>query len=219
MHCHPHILIRIVEQLCAVCASSKSSRFSTDKVHVVKLPDVGSVLGYIHALDQPTNFVFAILLTILCEKSDVNESLGCALEMRSADVGVSQLQWFPFARPTHRNHNGDNPPLQLQEVALQRTTQKQIRLFEFLPCFFVLDSLAHSLDRIFLRAKSHTLVCVHPDQIQQFLACILTCIGAISQTPSECTHSISSRPAANARSSGRYPPLTSSQNFPPPFKI
>ena len=63
---------------------------------MIKLPDVGSVLSSVHALDQSANFVFAILLTILCEKFDVNESLGCALEMCSADVVVSRLQWFPF---------------------------------------------------------------------------------------------------------------------------
>ena len=55
----------------------------------------------------------------------------------------------------------------------------------------------------------HSLVCVHPDQLQQLLACIFTsCIGTISWTPSESTHSISSR--LEVRSSGRYPPLTSS---------
>ena len=51
------------------------------------------------------NFVFAILLTILCGESDVKESLGCSLEMRTADVVVSQLQWFPSVRPTHRHHD------------------------------------------------------------------------------------------------------------------
>ena len=43
-------------------------------------------------------FVFTILLTIFCWKSDVDESLGCSLEMCSADVVVSQLHRFPFVR-------------------------------------------------------------------------------------------------------------------------
>ena len=51
------------------------------------------------------NFVFPIFLTILCWKLDVNESLGCSLEMCSGDVVVSQLHWFPFVRPSHRHHD------------------------------------------------------------------------------------------------------------------
>ena len=77
-------------------ASPEASQLSTDQVHIIKLPDVGSILSSELALDQSANFVFAILLTILCGKFDVNESLGCSLEMCSADVVVSQLQWFPF---------------------------------------------------------------------------------------------------------------------------
>ena len=60
---------------------------------MIKLPDVGSVLSSVHARDPSAKFVFAILLTILCGKSDVNESLGCSLEICSADVVVSQLLW------------------------------------------------------------------------------------------------------------------------------
>ena len=58
---------------------------------MIKLPEVGSVLSSIHALDQSANFVFSIQLTIRRGKFDVNESLGCSLEMCSADVVVSQL--------------------------------------------------------------------------------------------------------------------------------
>ena len=83
-------------------ASSEASLLSTDQIHVLKLPDAGSVLSSVHALDQSANFVFAILLTILCGKFDVNESLGCSLEMCSVDVVVSQLQWCPFVGQTHR---------------------------------------------------------------------------------------------------------------------
>ena len=54
---------------------------------------MGSALCSKHALDQSANFVFDIILTILCGKSNVNESLGCSLEMCSADVVVSQLQY------------------------------------------------------------------------------------------------------------------------------
>ena len=104
-HCHSHILIWIVEQCYTVFASSESSHLFSDQSYSVKLPDVGSILSSVHALDQSANFVFAILLTIVCGKSDVNESLGCSLEMCSADVVVSQLQWFPFFRQTHRHHD------------------------------------------------------------------------------------------------------------------
>ena len=77
------------------------SKLSTDQIHRIKLPDVGSILGSIHALDLSVNFVFAKFLTIFCGKSDVNESLGCSLEMCSADVVVSQVQWVPlFNQPT-----------------------------------------------------------------------------------------------------------------------
>ena len=56
MHCHSHILIRIVEQCCAVFPSSEASQLSTDQVHIIKLPDVGSVLSSVHALDHSANF-------------------------------------------------------------------------------------------------------------------------------------------------------------------
>ena len=77
-------------------ASPEASKLSTDQVHIIKLPDVGSVLSSVHAIDQSAHFVFAILLTILCGKFDVNESLGCSLEMCSIDIVVSQFQWFLF---------------------------------------------------------------------------------------------------------------------------
>ena len=92
MHCQSHILIWTVEQCCTVLASSEASKLSTDQIHTTELPDVGSVLGSIHALDQSANFVFAILLTIFGWESDTDYSLGCSLEMCSADVVVSQLQ-------------------------------------------------------------------------------------------------------------------------------
>ena len=92
VHCHSHILIWIVEQCGDVFASSKASWLSTDQIRITKLPDVGSVLSPTHALDQSANFVLVTFLTILCGKSDVNESLGCSMEMCAADVVVSQLQ-------------------------------------------------------------------------------------------------------------------------------
>ena len=61
MDCHPYIFIRIVEQCCAVFASSESSQFFTNQGRVVKLPGVRSVLNSIHALDQSASFVFAKL--------------------------------------------------------------------------------------------------------------------------------------------------------------
>ena len=86
---------------------SEASQLSTDQGRVVKLPDVRRILSSMHALDESANFVFTIFLTILCSKSDVWECLGCSLEMYSADVVVSKLQWFSFARPTHRHHDCD----------------------------------------------------------------------------------------------------------------
>ena len=70
-------------------ASSEASKLSTDQIHLIKLPDVRSVLNSVHALDQSANVVFASLLKILCGKFDLNESLGCSLEMCSADVVVT----------------------------------------------------------------------------------------------------------------------------------
>ena len=105
MHCHYHILIWIVKQCCAVFASPEASLLSTDQVHVTKLPNVESILSSIHALDPSAKFVFVIFLTIFCGKSDVNKSLGCSMEVCSADVVVSQFQWFPFVRQTHRHHD------------------------------------------------------------------------------------------------------------------
>ena len=46
--------------------------------------------------DLSANFVFTIFLTIFCWKTDLYESLGCSLEMRSADVVGSQLQRLPL---------------------------------------------------------------------------------------------------------------------------
>ena len=105
VHCHTHILVRSVKQSCTVYASSKSSELSTDQGHVVMLPDVRRIFSSVHALDQSSNFLFTIFLTIFCWKTDGNESLGYFLELCSADVEVSQLQWIPIARPTHRHHD------------------------------------------------------------------------------------------------------------------
>ena len=91
VHYHPHIFVWVVIQGCTVFASSESSRFSTNQVHLVKLPDVRSVFSFIHALDQFANFVFTIFLTIFCRKFDIYESVGCSLKMCSADVVVSQF--------------------------------------------------------------------------------------------------------------------------------
>ena len=66
-----------------------SSQFSTDQGHVLKLPDVRSILSSIRAPDQFANFAFAKCLTIFCWTTDVYESLGCSLEVCSADVAFS----------------------------------------------------------------------------------------------------------------------------------
>ena len=89
-HDHPHIFVGVVKQSCTVFASSKSPQISTDQV--VKLPDVRRVLNSIHALGQSANFVCTVFLTIFGWESDPDYSLGCSLEMCSADVVVSQLQ-------------------------------------------------------------------------------------------------------------------------------
>ena len=114
MHCHCHILVWIVKQCCAVFASSEASLLSTDQVHKIKLPDVGSILSSIHALDQSANFVFTyfcpssagspIYIGVYIIDRCMYDSLGFSLEMCSTDVRVSQLQWFPFVRHTHRQH-------------------------------------------------------------------------------------------------------------------
>ena len=54
--------------------------------------DVGSISSPLDAL-EPSADVLVTFLTILRGKSDVNESLGCSLEQRSADVVVPQFQW------------------------------------------------------------------------------------------------------------------------------
>ena len=61
------------------------------------MPDVRRILSPIHALDQSVNSVFTIFQTIFRWKTKVYESLGCALEMCSADVVVTPLQWFSFS--------------------------------------------------------------------------------------------------------------------------
>ena len=96
---------RIVEQCCAVFASSEAAQFSTDQVHVVKLPNVRSILCSVHALDQLANFAFTILLSIFRWKTNFHASLGRALEMCFADAVVSQLQWITFVRSTNRHHD------------------------------------------------------------------------------------------------------------------
>ena len=105
MQCHSHILVRVVVQCCIVFASSESSQLSTDHGHVVKLPDVRSILISIHVLDQSANFT--IFLAIFFWKSHVFESLGCYLELSLTGVAVSQLQWLFFVLPTHRHHDWD----------------------------------------------------------------------------------------------------------------
>ena len=62
--CYHHVSIWIVEQRGTVFASSESSNPSTDQGHIVKLPDVRSILSSIHALDKSANFVFTTFLTL-----------------------------------------------------------------------------------------------------------------------------------------------------------
>ena len=68
VHCHRYIFVGVVVNNAALCLpSSEASQLSKDQVHRIKFPDVGSILSSIHALDQSANFIFASLLTILCE--------------------------------------------------------------------------------------------------------------------------------------------------------
>ena len=103
--CHPSFWILCVAQCCTVFASLHSFQLSTDQGHAAKLPDVRSVLSSVNALDRSANFVFSIFRAIFHCTTDIYESLSHPLEMRSADVVVSQLQRFPCARPTNRHHD------------------------------------------------------------------------------------------------------------------
>ena len=116
-----------------------------------------SILSSVHALDQAVHFVLTNFLSISRWKTDIYESPGCSLEMRSADdVVVCQLQRFSITRLTHTHHLRQ-APLQFQEVALQRTTEKQMKFFEICLDSSSLYSLAHSLDPVFLSAGSTDL--------------------------------------------------------------
>ena len=152
----------------------------------------------------------------------MNGSLGCSLEMCSADVVVSQPRLFVSLCSTNSPTSLlRQAPSQLREVALQRTSEKLVEIVEsFLACSFFILLHTTSID---FSQVSDPQTCLCPPKSSLTVSCmpasLHSCIGKISQTPSECTQSISSRLAANTRSSGRYPPLTSSQNLLPPFKI
>ena len=98
---------------------------------------------------------------------------------------MSQLQQFPCSRPTNRHHVLRQAPLQLQEVALQRTAEKQARLFECClaspSCIPLPPSLPPFPSLPILPPPPHTqsrsnfpVSGVHPNQFQQFLACIFS---------------------------------------------
>ena len=53
----------------ALCLHLRNpSWFSTDHVHIVKLPDVRSILICVHALDESVNFVLTIFLSMLLRR-------------------------------------------------------------------------------------------------------------------------------------------------------
>ena len=158
----------------------------------------------------------AIHLTILCGKSDVNEPLGCFLGhvlcwCRSVSTWMVSLcstnsptSWFRQA------------PSQLREVALQRTIEKRVEFVEsYLASSFCI--LLHTTS-IEFSCVSDPQTCLCPPKTGPTVSSLHSFVWTISWTPSECTRSISSRLAANTRSSGEYPPLTSSQNLPPPLQ-
>ena len=87
-------------------------------------------------------------------------TVGRSLEMCSADVVLSQIQWFTCVRPTNRH------------------TEKQVKLFEF-GLASSSSSLGHKvLIEFSFLSCFHRLPFVHPDQIQQFLVSILFTCGS-----------------------------------------
>ena len=59
---------------------------------------------------QSVGLLFRVVAKCVFQESPTygtppDESLGCSLEMRSADVAVSQLQRLTFAPPTDRHHD------------------------------------------------------------------------------------------------------------------
>ena len=101
-------------------------------------------------------------------------SLSMCLSLSSSDVamnchpyifvGVVGQGCTVFASETKHS--------QLYAVAWQRTTEKQVKLVE--SCLLLRLFSGTQYRSNFLASWIHRLVCVHPDQLEQFLACICT---------------------------------------------
>ena len=157
-------------------------------------------------------------------KRTVNESLGCPLEQCALLMSwCLNFNVFPFVRPTHRHHDRDQARSQLQKV-WHRMAQlrSKVRFFESCgassSCIFW-----HTWSRSKFLVSGSPLTFLWPPRSDsnRFSACIFTILHRDNfvDTCQNVPIRISSRLAVSTRSSGRYPPLTSSQNPPPSFKI
>ena len=92
--------------------------------------------------------------------------------MCSADVVVSQLQWFPFDRQTHRHHEWDK----YLHSFKRWHCREQLRSGKCSLNLTLLFRFVFSCTRPrsnFLALWIHRLVCVRPNQIQRSYVCIL----------------------------------------------
>ena len=104
----------------ALCLPRQSPPISQQLKFTFSRCQVWAASSVSMALDQPATFSSPHVCRSSAGRRIQNESPGRALDMCSADVVVSQLQWFTFA--PNRN--------QLPEAALQRTSVKQVPLVE-----------------------------------------------------------------------------------------
>ena len=92
-------------------------------------------------------------------------------------------------------------------AALQRTTEKQVRLFK--SCLASSSCILWHRDSIEFSCEQDPQTSLCPPRSTPTVSCLHLynlASGQISMTPSKCTLSISSRRAVSPRSSGRYPP-------------
>ena len=101
-------------------------------------------------------------------------SLGCSLEMCSADVVMSQLQRFTFAPPFTTDIMIETSTFTASSggIAENNREASEGSLNLALPHHPVFSGTQSRSN--FLVSGDHRLVFVHPDQVQQFLVCIST---------------------------------------------
>ena len=97
------------------------------------------------ALHQSANFVFTTFVSSFRWKTVIYESPGSSLEKRSAGVVMSQLYWFPVL--DHRNH--ETTAFTASSGGIAENNGEASKALWILPYYFVVNSQAHSLDRIF----------------------------------------------------------------------